>query len=313
MNNVERQLNRSAMAGVSARLRCRGFTITELLVSIGIIGMIAAITLPAVQQSRAASRRMQCVSNLRQIGIAAQNYVSTHDILPGYRDQAMFDLLPDLGHQDPSAVAKRDIKIAVLLCPDDTPPVGELGWGAVTNYLINGGACFSCYNGVHPRLLFPYVQPSRIADITDGTSHTSLFAERLFENTPGQTVDCAAHPELCVWHMNSTYTNGQEDQFLADCNNATERTSPWPMQVNVGRHVRNLASPYSHVVPPNFMSCYYSSAVFHNAVLPAKSNHSSGVNVVFCDGHAQFISSNIDVRVWRALGSRNGNDSTGEF
>lgn len=312
MKKLERHQARTRMEGGRPEFGVRGFTITEMLVCIGVIGLIAAMTLPAVQQSRAASRRMQCLSNLKQLGIASHSFASTHGFLHGYETLSMLQALPDLGYQDHAAIAGGNVKISVLLCPDDTPRSDELGWGAVTNYLFNGGSCFNCYNGIHPNW-FPGNSPSRIADITDGTSQTALFAERLFESTPGDTADCATHPELCVWNLRSTYDNGQEDRFFADCHNATERTSPIPMRVNVGRNVRHILPAYSHVMPPNSMSCYWSARHARDTALPAKSHHWGGVNVVFCDGHVRFISNHIDVRVWRALGTRNGNDSTGEF
>lgn len=60
----------------------RGFSLIELLIVIAIIGLLIALILPAVQQSREAARKTGCLSNLRQIGLALQNYESLHQVLP---------------------------------------------------------------------------------------------------------------------------------------------------------------------------------------------------------------------------------------
>jgi prepilin-type N-terminal cleavage/methylation domain-containing protein len=51
----------------------RAFTLIELLVVIAIIAVLIALLLPAVQAAREAARRAQCVNNLKQLGLAAQN------------------------------------------------------------------------------------------------------------------------------------------------------------------------------------------------------------------------------------------------
>ena len=72
----------------------QGFTIVEVLVAIAIIGILLALLLPAVQQSREAARNTKCKNNLRQIALAMQNYHDTHKVLPpGYIASQPQDML----------------------------------------------------------------------------------------------------------------------------------------------------------------------------------------------------------------------------
>ncbi len=74
------------MAGT--RKFATGFTLVELLVVISIIGILIALLLPAVQHARASARSTQCKSNLRQIGLAIDQFVDKQGVRGKFPDAA---------------------------------------------------------------------------------------------------------------------------------------------------------------------------------------------------------------------------------
>ena len=102
--------------------RASGFTLVEILVVIAIIGVLIALLLPAVQAARAAARRTQCASNLRQVGLGVLQFVDVHrGDWPGLAGH-VHDLPPGVNPQDVSwidtlAPYLEDVD-AIRVCPE---------------------------------------------------------------------------------------------------------------------------------------------------------------------------------------------------
>ncbi|MAT69057.1 MAG: hypothetical protein CMJ58_05980 [Planctomycetaceae bacterium] len=171
----------------SKRHRMRAFTLVELLVVIAIIGVLVALLLPAIQAAREAARRTQCSNQLRQVGIAMQNHVSTYKVFPtggesngvsvedymtgglsnpgrpnGPNKQGLswaFQLLPYLEQENVQAITKTaqlsEVLIEGYFCPSRRAPTISPSGRALMDYAAAQPYTFRCpKNG--PEEPWPY-------------------------------------------------------------------------------------------------------------------------------------------------------------
>jgi prepilin-type N-terminal cleavage/methylation domain-containing protein/prepilin-type processing-associated H-X9-DG protein len=130
-------------------MRRRAFTLIELLVVISIIAVLIALLLPAVQAAREAGRAAQCKNNLKQIGLAIQNYHSARNVLPmsttfgnghGLNHSVLTLLLPYVEQTavaasynflvenfDPANSTVASTQIATFICPSMPNPQAKVG------------------------------------------------------------------------------------------------------------------------------------------------------------------------------------------
>jgi len=315
--------------------------LVELLVVIAIIGILVALLLPAIQAAREAGRRATCQNTLRQWGLAMLNFESTKKRLPeGNRynprrvwvvytwpyveDQAhslQFDQSHHF-HEQPNTYTNTyngiyAKPIPIYYCPSDRPGAmwrGDIYFRCRGNYAISWAhiamqncATTDCklpHNPPDPTWgvkygLAPFgfqdlvtrSLPKQVAlkDITDGTSHTLMLSE---------VVQTARDEDFDIrGDMLNDDTPCTMFQTINTPNSGIDRSPFRPATPNLDN------PPYG---PPEGDAPGYTYK-------SARSRHPGGVNVFLVDGSQRFVSDDIALSTWRALGSINGGDTPGDY
>jgi prepilin-type N-terminal cleavage/methylation domain-containing protein/prepilin-type processing-associated H-X9-DG protein len=221
-------------------------------------------------------------------------------------------------YQNPNRVnaAQCRTRIPFFLCPSDPAPE-PADWPGQNNYLGNLGTQFLCdlseqqpssiAPNEKPNGIFYYLSSVRITDITDGTSYTAFFSEKI----RGQG---GPNPRSDMFTMPNTTTLDQTYQSCSNLNpnTATPLTSKQGYSWVMGEM---CCTTYNHVSPPNTRTCAgtgFPGNMSNMAMqVPPSSYHVGGVNVLFGDGSVRFVQDGISLTSWRALGTRNGGEVVG--
>ena len=148
--------------------------------------------------------------------------------------------------------------------------------------------------------IFAFDSATRLADVTDGTSHTALFAE-IRRGAPRAATPSMSPLSRPPSGVRRPATNPNNLRPPAACNIPTTTINYTGLQFQRGALVTVL---YTHTAPPNYKGrdCLR-NITFEQGHIASRSKHPGGVNVAMTDGSVRFIRESIQLPVWQALGT----------
>ncbi len=243
----------------------RGWSLLELCIVTAIIGVLLGMIFAVVQTTREAANRLYCANNMRQLGLAVQNYHGVHNKMPPYAstghsevygswlvfllphldqkplyDELKMQYFPNPGAQvaivTAGASAMPHLNLPGLVCASD--PSATSDEGARTNYLANWYS-FAKGKGF-------YAPPFTFNDISDGLSNTVFFAEAysICDNLPRWALESVHYHNFGItqdgfesdhpYYAPHDFVMFQAQPALNNCDNQRTQSIHSVMQVTLG-------------------------------------------------------------------------------
>lgn len=333
--------------------RSAGFTLIELLVAISIIAILIALLLPAVQASREAARRTQCKNNIKQISLALHHYEEAHRQLPpsfcikkgtvltGNNGSWSIHgrLLPYLEQANAYNHVRLDIawdaqlstgiptlRIPIYVCPSeihDQVRVDSTGnpFTQPHTYGFNFGTwlIYDPVTGQGGDGVFHVNSRLGHSAFRDGTTSTLAIAEvKAFTSYIRNTADPGPIPPV-VPDFSSFSGQLKLGPNLNDNTGHTEwcdgrvHHSGFTTTFTPNTIVPYVVSGITYDIDYNSVQEGRSATQRTYAAITSRSHHNGLIHVALLDGSVRAVNDSIDFVIWRALGTRSGEEVVTDF